>query len=244
MTTGERIRQLADERGISIHKLASLAGVSYNTLYSVVRRKSDRVDLTTVEKVANVFNIDIQELISESIKKPTLGEQLKSLRIHAELTPEQLAKGINATSAAINSYESDQQQPSREQLADIARVLGANPKQLEKLLLALPSTSQNEIDENWAIYWSYLVDYVHSELPHLTKLSKDNALDEWITDLSSPFANYRDGSEQLEIAKSLIKILVDLDLKWQRELLNDAKTYIDIQNKKSEKTRMLEQQEE
>ena len=63
MTTGERIEQLAKERGLSIHKLASLAGVSYNTLYSAVKRKSDRVDRKTVEKVAKALGVDVTEII-------------------------------------------------------------------------------------------------------------------------------------------------------------------------------------
>ena len=65
MTTGERIEQLAKERGLSIHKLAVLAGVSYNTLYSAVKRKSDRVDRKTVEKVAKALGVDITVILSE-----------------------------------------------------------------------------------------------------------------------------------------------------------------------------------
>lgn len=175
---------------------------------------------------------------------PTLGEQIKTLRIKKGLTQEQLASELHTTKAAISRYEKDQRQPRREQLTEIARILEANPDELFNLLFAIPFASPDDTDGNWSEYWQYLSDYVHREWPRLSILSENNTFDEWLTDLGSPFAKYKDGSEQLEIAKSLIKILVDLDLKWQRELLNDAKTYIDIQNKKSEKTRMLEQQEE
>lgn len=175
---------------------------------------------------------------------PTLGEQLKALRIKSKLTQDQLADKLNTTKATISRYEKDQRQPRREQLTEIARILGADPNELLGLLFASPSTSANETNENWSEYWQYLNDYVHSEWPRLSKLAEEGAFDEWIVDSSSPFANYKDDSEQVEIAKSLIKILVELDLKWQRELLNDARTYINLQNKKSEKTRMLEQQEE
>lgn len=65
MTTGERINQLAKERGLSIHKLATLAGVSYNTLYSAVKRKSDRVDRKIVEKVAKALDVDVRTVISD-----------------------------------------------------------------------------------------------------------------------------------------------------------------------------------
>lgn len=175
---------------------------------------------------------------------PTLGEQLKALRVKAGKTQEQLATELHTSKAAISRYEKDQRQPRREQLTEIARVLGANPDELFRLLFATPSEFSGDNCANWEDYMQYLIDFVRREWPELSRLAEVREIDDWITDLSSPFVNYEDGSEQLEIVKSLIKILVDLDLKWQRELLNDAKTYIDIQNKKSEKTRMLEQQEE
>lgn len=65
MTTGERIDQLAKSKGISLHKLATLAGVSYNTVYSAVKRKSDRVDRKIIEKIAKALDVDIKSIISE-----------------------------------------------------------------------------------------------------------------------------------------------------------------------------------
>ena len=37
-STGERIAELAKERGLTLRKLAILSGVPYNTLYSAVKR--------------------------------------------------------------------------------------------------------------------------------------------------------------------------------------------------------------
>lgn len=65
MSTGERIAQLAKERNMSLHKLAELSGVSYNTLYSAMRRKSDRVDSRTLEKVARVLGVDVSVILSD-----------------------------------------------------------------------------------------------------------------------------------------------------------------------------------
>lgn len=65
MTTGERIGQIAKEKGLSLRKLAVFAGVPYNTVYSAVRRKSDRVDRKIVEKIAKALNIDIRRIISD-----------------------------------------------------------------------------------------------------------------------------------------------------------------------------------
>ena len=68
MTTGERIEQLAKERGMSLHKLASLAGVSYNTVYSAVKRKSDRLDRKNVEKIATVLEVPLSDILGYEIK--------------------------------------------------------------------------------------------------------------------------------------------------------------------------------
>ena len=66
MSTGERIEQLARERGMSLHKLATLAGVSYSTLYSAAKRKSDRVDRKIVEKVAAALGVEIRTVFSDN----------------------------------------------------------------------------------------------------------------------------------------------------------------------------------
>lgn len=64
ITTGERIEQLAKERGISLRKLATLSGVPYTTIYSAVKRKSDRVDRKAVEKISKALGIRIEEVLS------------------------------------------------------------------------------------------------------------------------------------------------------------------------------------
>lgn len=175
---------------------------------------------------------------------PTLGEQLKALRIKSKMTQDQLAEKLNTTKATISRYEKDQRQPRREQITEIACALDANPDELFNLLFASPDPMMEEYENNWAQYIQFLYTYLQKERPKLSKSAEEDAFDEWMTDPNSPFFNYKNGSEQLEVTKSLIKVLADLDLKWQRELLNDAQTYIDLQNKKNEKNRMLEQQEE
>ena len=68
MTIGERIGQLAEERGMSLHKLAILAGVSYNTVYSAVKRKSDRLDRKNVEKIATVLGVPLSDILGYEIR--------------------------------------------------------------------------------------------------------------------------------------------------------------------------------
>ena len=175
---------------------------------------------------------------------PTLGEQIKALRIKQGFTQEQLAKALHTTKATISRYEKDQRQPRREQITEIACALGANPDDLFNLLFASSDPMMEEYENNWAEYLQFLYSYVHKEYPKISKSNEEIDFDIWLTDFGSPFSAYEENSERLEIIKSLVKILSELDLTWQRALLNDAQTYIDLQNKKSEKTRMLEHQEE
>lgn len=78
---------------------------------------------------------------------PTLGQQLKTLRIKKGLTQEQLAKELNTTKAAISRYEKDQRQPRLEQIAEIATILGASPDELYYLFLG-----SSEVEDNRGEY--------------------------------------------------------------------------------------------
>lgn len=66
ITTGQRIGEIADQKGINLHKLADKAGVSYNTLYSIVKRKSDKVDMATIRKIALALDVHPIEILGDS----------------------------------------------------------------------------------------------------------------------------------------------------------------------------------
>lgn len=65
MTIGERIEAIAKEKNINLHKLASLSCIPYNTLYSIVRRKSNRVDYSILENISDSLQISVTDLLSE-----------------------------------------------------------------------------------------------------------------------------------------------------------------------------------
>lgn len=65
MTTGQKIGILAKKKKINLHKLADSAGVSYNTLYSIVRRKSDKVDIDTIRKIALALDVHPIEIYGD-----------------------------------------------------------------------------------------------------------------------------------------------------------------------------------
>ena len=78
---------------------------------------------------------------------PTLGEQLKALRIKKGMTQEQLATKLNTTKAAISRYEKDQRQPKLEILTEMAMILDATPDDLYYLFLG-----STEFDDEQGVY--------------------------------------------------------------------------------------------
>ncbi|RWU03350.1 XRE family transcriptional regulator [Pseudodesulfovibrio sp. S3] len=61
---GIRMRQLRDEAGLSQEKLAELAEV-HRTYISTIERGQQNISLTVMIKLANVFQISLDELFAE-----------------------------------------------------------------------------------------------------------------------------------------------------------------------------------
>lgn len=175
----------------------------------------------------------------EVMDMPTLGEQLKALRVKKGMTQEQLAQKLNTTKAAISRYEKNQRQPRLEQISEIAQILGANPDELFNLIFR----SQEVQDENGEIgktYWNALCKWACEVMPESVHGTSDYDIDEWINDENSPFAFY--DLEGEEIVQKLIDVFLKLDRNWQKELVEDAEMYLEFQEKKKAKAQRLEQE--
>lgn len=175
---------------------------------------------------------------------PTLGEQLKALRVKKGMTQEQLAQKLNTTKAAISRYEKNHRQPRLEQISEIARILDANPDELFSLLFISSDITQGKEYDSGAEYLKYLSGYINSKMPELTQSLANDDWEGWLTAFDSPFAFYNYNAEGIDLAKQLLKAFLMLDRKWQKELVEDAETYLAIQEKRNAKTQQLEQQEE
>lgn len=78
---------------------------------------------------------------------PTLGEQLRSLRIKKGMTQEQLAQKLNTTKAAISRYERDQRQPRLEQITEMAMILDASADDLYSLFLGSSEFNDDKCED-------------------------------------------------------------------------------------------------
>lgn len=66
MTVGERVKILAEKQGISLRELAKQANLSYNTVYSIARRGSERVAPDTISRLANALGVNVNELTADA----------------------------------------------------------------------------------------------------------------------------------------------------------------------------------
>jgi len=66
-----RVKEIAEEKGISMRKLASSANIAYNTLRTIYRDPYRQVTTTTLERLAHALNVPVIELLEEVTEKPT-----------------------------------------------------------------------------------------------------------------------------------------------------------------------------
>ncbi|AFY40934.1 helix-turn-helix domain-containing protein [Nostoc sp. PCC 7107] len=59
-----KIRELAEQRGWTLKDVANRSGVNYNTVRSYVQRGAlNTVDLSAVFKIAQAFEVTLEELV-------------------------------------------------------------------------------------------------------------------------------------------------------------------------------------
>ena len=64
MGVGVRLKQVLKEHGMSIKQLSEITGISHNTLYSITKRDSNRVDIDMLQKIADALGVDVNYLLN------------------------------------------------------------------------------------------------------------------------------------------------------------------------------------
>ena len=60
-----RVKEVAEEKGMSMRKLAATADIAYNTLRTIYRNPYRQVTTTTLERLARALEVPVVELIEE-----------------------------------------------------------------------------------------------------------------------------------------------------------------------------------
>ena len=64
-----RIEQLKIEKGLSQYKLSEKSGVPQTTLVSIKRKRSINVGVSTIHKICEAYEIDMQEFFNSPLFK-------------------------------------------------------------------------------------------------------------------------------------------------------------------------------
>lgn len=60
---GQNIKRIREEKNLSAYKLAKLAGIGSTTLYEIENGTRETLKTTSLEKIANALNVDVNELL-------------------------------------------------------------------------------------------------------------------------------------------------------------------------------------
>ena len=74
--TKQRIAQLCDERKISYCKLATISGIPYTTIKSIIYKQSKNPGVATIKKICDGLDMSISEFFDADIFK-NLEQEIK-----------------------------------------------------------------------------------------------------------------------------------------------------------------------
>ena len=122
MGVGLRLKEILRDRGITIKELADHARVPANTLYSITRRDSERVDSVVLARIARALDVSIGTLTGTS--------SVSEILANGAVTVKDIAHELNIpedTVRKIISHSNDQCETSTEDaVVTVATLLEAN----------------------------------------------------------------------------------------------------------------------
>ena len=63
MGVGQELKKILRDKKISIKQLSEESGISINTLYSITKRDSVRVDAVVLQQIASTLGVSISDLM-------------------------------------------------------------------------------------------------------------------------------------------------------------------------------------
>lgn len=125
MGLGNRLKAILDEKEVRVATLAADLGLNKTTLYSLIQRDSDKMDMNTLARIADYLNVPLDYFTEKgtSANQPSIGQRIKEMRMARGMTQEQLAKALHVTNGAVGNYEADMNIPKCDILCRIMEVL-------------------------------------------------------------------------------------------------------------------------
>lgn len=128
----DKIKYLRDELEITQEEISNVLGCT-RTAYSLWEINKNTIPLYYLNKISNVYNINIDYLVDLSnkkyvnfkkveIDKVKSGKRLREARKSINYTQEKLASKLNTTHSVISSYESGKSTVSTLFIIEIAKI--------------------------------------------------------------------------------------------------------------------------
>lgn len=67
MTFKEKLERLIEEKNVSIPTISEATGVSSQTIYSILKRDSDKTKLSHLNKLSEYFNVSLDYLVDDNV---------------------------------------------------------------------------------------------------------------------------------------------------------------------------------
>ena len=128
----DKIKYLRDELEITQEEISKVLGCT-RTAYSLWEINKNTIPLYYLNKISNVYNINIDYLVDLSnekyvnfekveIDRIKLGRRIREARKSINFTQEKLAAKLNTTHSVISAYESGKSTISTLFIIDIAKI--------------------------------------------------------------------------------------------------------------------------
>lgn len=136
--TGEKLRHIRKDRGLSVDDLAELSELSAADIRNI-EKNIIKPSMNHLEKLSTALNVTIRYFVEKSVPGAVLGDKIRALRERADMSQAELAGTANVSAGLVSQIENNITIPSLETLDKIAECLGV---ETSYFLIDTNSTSQ------------------------------------------------------------------------------------------------------
>lgn len=91
MGVGLRLKKILKEKEMTIKELSQLSNIPINTLYSITKRDSQRVDNVLLQKIADTLDIPVTKLQYDGV----INFSVRDLKNPEDMSPDEFKKYMN-----------------------------------------------------------------------------------------------------------------------------------------------------
>lgn len=125
-TVAARLRRARLAKGMTIAKLAEIAGLSVSTVGDAERERATP-SLSVLRKLARALDVSVAYLgCFEELPEETLGQRIRKARLCRGLMKVEFARLLGVDVRTLREWENDKRKPSSKSMAMLGRFLVAS----------------------------------------------------------------------------------------------------------------------